>query len=288
MITAVKRVVAAAALVMLTAPVVAVANAIPACAAAEVRVSVVVDFGDLASPPPTTTTCVAGGDGDSGAEILAARAQQLGRPAPRYNSSGLLCAIDGLPSTGCGERTSSGGYRYWSYWHGTGGGWEYSSVGPTGSRVRATQSEGWRFTDGTGRPGDPAPRGPADPGAVCRPAQSPPATAATATTAAVSSSASRSPSPAGSTGTSPVGSPAARAATTQAAGGVSPSTAIAPEVSTSTSEASVADDGVAASARRQPSSGDGGGRVAGTAFAAIAVVALAGGGAVAARRRRRA
>ena len=278
MIATARRMTVAAGLLVLLGPVAAVTGASPACAAGEVRVSIVVDFGDLPSPPPTSATCVAVGDGDSGADALAARARQLGTPAPRYNSSGLLCAIDGLPSTGCGERTSSG-YRYWSYFRGSAGGWEYSSVGPTGSRVKATQSEGWRFTNGTGRPGDPAPRGPADPAAVCRTAQSPPATAAPAT----------SPGPTAAPGG---GASAARSAPTTMAAPATTTVAGA----TTTVSAAPADGGttttsapetqVAASARRRTEDAEGGGRAAGTALGALAVIGLAGGGALVARRRR--
>ena len=274
-----RRLTAAVALVALLGPAAVVTGASPACAAGEVRVSVVVDFGDLPNPPPITATCVSAGEGDSGADALAARARQLGRPAPRYNASGLLCGIDGLPSTGCGERTSSG-YRYWSYFRGSAGGWEYSSVGPTGSRVKTTQSEGWRFTDGTGRPGDPSPRGPADPAAVCRTAQSPPTTAAPVS----------SPGPTAATGGS---ASAARAiptsvvppATTAANGTTTTSAAPLDQATTTTTLDT--DTEVAASARRKNSEpGGGGGRAVGTALGVLAVVGLAGGGAVAARRRR--
>lgn len=277
MTTIAERVAAAVALVAVLGPVAAVATASPACAAGEVRVSVVVDFGDLPSPPPTTATCVAASDGDTGAEVLSARARQLGKPAPRYNASGLLCAIDGLPSTGCGERTSSG-YRYWSYFRGTEGGWEYASVGPTGSRVKATQSEGWRFTDGTGRPGDPAPRGLADPGAVCRAAPSPTATAPPATT--------RGPAAAPGAGASAAPTTVPSVVTTAADGTATSTTSPAPEDGATTTTTLGSNAGVAASARRPPSESGGGGRAAGTALGALAVAALAGGGAVAARRRR--
>ena len=33
-----------------------------------------------------------------------------------FGTSGLLCAIDGYPAGGCGDRTGQGGYHYWSYW----------------------------------------------------------------------------------------------------------------------------------------------------------------------------
>jgi hypothetical protein len=116
--------------------------------------------------------CVPAESSDSGAALLAKRAEMLGVPAPRFNSSGLLCAIDGYPSDGCGEQTGAK-YAYWSYWHGSGGAWSYSSVGPAGSRVHAKSVEGWRFQpEGAGNPSDPAPRGSADPAKTCGPSPS--------------------------------------------------------------------------------------------------------------------
>src|SRR5262249_12318269 len=129
-----------------------------ACAAAQVRVAIVVDFGDVRS---ATTTCVAVGSGDNGATVLAARASQLGTPPPRCASAGLLCAIDGVPASGCGT-THGGRYAYWAYFHGAATTWSYASIGPAGSRVRADVVEGWRWEpNGAGNPTDPAPRPPA-------------------------------------------------------------------------------------------------------------------------------
>jgi hypothetical protein len=277
------RLAVAAAVVALVAPVAAITGAAPACAAGEIRVSVVVDFGDLPNPPPTTSTCVSASDGDNGAEILAARARQIGTPAPRFDSSGLLCAIDGLPSTGCGVRTQSG-YRYWSYWHGSAAGWEYSSVGPTGSRVKAARSEGWHFVDGTGRPNDPAPRGAADPAAVCRAAPTPGSTSPPATAAPGSSP----PTPAVGA-TRPPASTAGIATTTAA--GVTSTSAAAPPADAATTSTTALDtrtDAVASARRASKEGSGGGGRAAGTAAGVVAVLALIGGGVLTARRRKQA
>jgi hypothetical protein len=154
------------------------ASAAP-CAYAPASIAVVVDFGDGS---PVSAVCVPASSTDNGASVLAARAEALGTTAPRFNSSGLLCAIDGTPSEGCGEQTGSK-YAYWSYWHGspdTVPPWSYSNVGPGGSRVHATTVEGWRFQpEGAGNPSDPAPRGSADPAATCAPpSQSPTTTSA--------------------------------------------------------------------------------------------------------------
>lgn len=128
-----------------------------------VAVRVVVDYGDLAEAPAEPgVVCVSVPEGADGSEVLAARAEQLGTPAPRYEASGLLCAIDGVPETGCGEPTDTG-YRYWSYWLGTAEGWEYASVGPAFRSAEAAVSEGWRFVDGAGGPDDPPPGSSPDP-----------------------------------------------------------------------------------------------------------------------------
>ena len=162
--------VAAGALLPVTAPV-----GPAACAAGSVRVAVVVDFSDVAA---TTETCVAAGERDTGAAVLVARARLLGRPAPRYASSGLLCAIDGYPAEGCGVRTE-GRYAYWAYYLGTSSGWSYAAGGPAGRRVNSATVEGWRWHPaGTGVASDPPPRAPARPDLTCPP-PAPPTTPGT-------------------------------------------------------------------------------------------------------------
>jgi hypothetical protein len=135
-----------------------------ACAAGQLHVAVVVDFGDNGAG--VSSVCVPASAHDNGATVLAARASMLGTPQPRFNASGLLCAIDGVPATGCGEPVGKK-YAYWSYWHGDGG-WSYSDVGPAASRVDASVVEGWRWNSmGAGNPTDPAPRGSANASATC-------------------------------------------------------------------------------------------------------------------------
>jgi len=154
--------------------------AVSSSAFAGVTVAVVVDFGDGS---PVSAVCVPADSSDNGAAVLAARAEQLGTPAPRFDSSGFVCGIDGYPSSGCGEQDGST-YAYWSYWHGTGGGgWQYSNVGPGGSRVHADVVEGWRFQPkGAGNPGDPPPNGSPDHNATCVPATATTVAAAPETT----------------------------------------------------------------------------------------------------------
>jgi hypothetical protein len=117
----------------------------PARGAGEARVAIVVEFGPLAGG--TSVTCVVVGPGASGVTALTARAARLGTPAPRYNASGLLCAIDGKPvAPACGS-PSSGGFDYWSYWIG-GTSWTYATVGPASRAMLDSTVEGWRFVSG--------------------------------------------------------------------------------------------------------------------------------------------
>jgi hypothetical protein len=126
----------------------------PTRTAGQVRVAVVVDTSQLpggaASP---SVVCVVVASGSTGVAALGARAARLGTPAPRFNSSGLLCAIDGAPAAPACGVPSGGGFNYWSYWIGTTppsgvATWMYSNVGP-GSRAMADGAvEGWRFIAG--------------------------------------------------------------------------------------------------------------------------------------------
>ena len=94
-------------------------------AATEVSVAFVVDFGG--STPPVVR-CVRVPSGTNGYQALTIFTQEENEAAPVYNSSGLLCSINGDPSSGCGLAVS-GGYIYWSYWHGTSGTWQYANRG---------------------------------------------------------------------------------------------------------------------------------------------------------------
>lgn len=183
--------------------------ATPACAAGSVAVSVIVDFSDVAT---TTATCVSAATRDTGATVLAARARALGRPAPRYSASGLLCAIDGYPAEGCGVR-SDGAYAYWAYYLGHDGAWEYATGGPAGRRVSAASAEGWRWHPaGTGTASDPAPRATPDPTATCRPAPTTVPVTAAPTTVPATGPARTGPAPPATVSSDPP--PTSTAATT--------------------------------------------------------------------------
>jgi len=130
--------------------------AVPAHTANDrIVVAVVADFGGVNGK--VIVTCVLAKAGESGAQVLQSQAQLLRYPSPRYAESGLLCAIDGYPTSGCGTQ-SGGHYAYWAYWHG-GKRWHYANRGPGGWKVSKGDVEGWRFEpDGSATPADPPPR----------------------------------------------------------------------------------------------------------------------------------
>jgi hypothetical protein len=123
-------------------------------AATLVSVEFVLDFGT--SQP--VVGCAKVPSGDNGYQALAAFTQQENLAPPTYAPSGLLCSINGTPDPNgpCGQ-SSSGGYIYWSYWHGSSGSWQYSNAGASGT-VSDGDVEGWRFQNpGHGNPSDPPP-----------------------------------------------------------------------------------------------------------------------------------
>lgn len=125
-------------------------------AAGEIRVVLVVDGTDIGGG--SSATCLVVPAGTSGSQLLARRSAELGTGSPRYGSSGLLCAIDGLPATGCGDR-NAGGFGYWAYFYESNGGWFYGNGNPFSKRPVDGAIEGWRFvTGGCGCGDDPPPR----------------------------------------------------------------------------------------------------------------------------------
>lgn len=142
-------------------------------AADTIRVAVAIDPGvEPGVPRSPEAICVTVRSGASGAEVLAERARMLNRPPPRYNASGLLCAIDGYPASGCGDRVE-GGFAYWSYHLGVTAQWTRAGTGPALRPADATVAEGWRFVVGEGNANDPGPRLPAATDTVCRPVAPP-------------------------------------------------------------------------------------------------------------------
>ena len=173
--------------------------------AATVVVPVVVDMGGVSDEAEVSCISVATGSND--ADVLSARAKLLGLPSPRYAVSGLLCAIDGYPATGCGQQSGTH-YAYWAYFHG-GSSWTYAGEGPASWTVSAGDVEGWRFEpQGSATPADPPPRSPSDSETLC-PASVPPTTTTTTPSSTTPSTSPTTTAAAAATGASggPGGSP---------------------------------------------------------------------------------
>ena len=143
-------------------------------AATEVAVAFVVDLGPSGGE---VTGCVRVPASDNRYQALGAFLSQKGLAQPTYAASGLLCSINGIPASGCGE-TVPGGYIYWAYYVGSGSRWIYSSTGAA-APVGPADVEGWRFQDpGTGHPNDPPPATKPRYAAIC-PTPPPPTTTTT-------------------------------------------------------------------------------------------------------------
>ena len=86
------------------------------------RVALVIDPGTAAdapggqTPPQARTACARIPSDASSADAVAAVARPL-----RYDSAGILCAIEGYPRTGCGEAVASGAAPAPAAHHGGGG-----------------------------------------------------------------------------------------------------------------------------------------------------------------------
>jgi hypothetical protein len=242
------------------------------CALAD-HIGIVVDFGDH-----TSVVCAPQGSARNGAHLLG----QTHRV--RVNSSGLVCAIDGVPSEGCGEIDSNGHYAYWSYWHGTASSWAYSNVGPAGSKLSADVVEGWRWNPAGNANSDPPPRGPSDVSAICVPATTtaPPTTGAPAATA---------PPKGATTTTARASKPSFTTVPGETTSTVAADSSSSSSAASSSSDASSASDGTTSSELQRAAaittSDDGGGR--GSPLGLIAGVGLVGalgiGGTIVVRRR---
>lgn len=259
------------------------AGALPRpCATGQTHVTIVVDHGD-SSPP--SAVCVAAASTDNGATVLSTRASMLGLPQPRFDASGLLCAIDGVPAQGCGEPSSTN-YSYWAYFHGVNGSWSYANIGPAASRVSSGVVEGWRWEPkGNGLPSDPPPGAPASTAPCAAPPPPPPSPLPPAASQVTTGGATMPPTsrPARSTATSAPGTrpSVATPRTTVAATPRIPRTQTA---ATSTTLPPLQERALAARATAQRSHD---GAPVGLVVGVVLVVALAAGGGVAARRRNR-
>ena len=193
-------------------------------AASDVYVAVVVDFGGLGgAPSQPVATCAEVPSGSTMADALAVAAKQI---ATRYTvpngglgwaSTGLLCQIDGLPTSqqvsNC-DSTVNGKYQYWSFWTASSSSWQYAQIGPASVLAAQGAVEGYRFElSGAGNATDPPPGISPDFAGICpatAPAGSPtttaPAAAPTSTIAAAPTSQAPVggvPSTAGATSASP-------------------------------------------------------------------------------------
>jgi len=122
----------------------------------ELRVVIVVDATDFGGG--SSATCLVVPTGTTGSQLLARRSAELGTGSVRYGSSGLLCAIDGLPAAGCGDH-NAGGFDYWGYFNAPSGSWVYGNINPFTRRLSDGDIEGWRYVrGGKGSPQDPPPR----------------------------------------------------------------------------------------------------------------------------------
>lgn len=145
----------------------ALPGASAAAAASTQVIAVVIDFGTGAGARGALVTCVHEHAGASSGQALNDALTEAHLTVASYSSSGLLCAIDGYPSAGCGTPTSAG-YQYWAYFHGDASGWHYAQDGPNERQATPSLSEGWRFEDtGKGNPSDPPPPQSADPSRLC-------------------------------------------------------------------------------------------------------------------------
>jgi hypothetical protein len=136
---------ALAALVLPLAVPLALAPASPA--AAEDCVRLVIEGRELGG---SSVQCV--DPGSNGISLL-----RNGGHSLRFDSSGLLCAIDGRPATGCGEPAPGGGYSFWSYWtSGDSCSWSFSNRGPSSRSFSSRPAaDGWVWVNGGGQTSRP-------------------------------------------------------------------------------------------------------------------------------------
>jgi hypothetical protein len=81
--------------------------------------------------------------GSTGIDVLEAAGHSV-----TFRSDGLLCTIDGLPKSGCGDVDNT---HYWAYFHRAPGRttWSYSNEGASTYEPVNRSTEGWVYDDGT-------------------------------------------------------------------------------------------------------------------------------------------
>ena len=129
-------------------------------------VVVVVDFAD--GTHQSLVGCVKEPQGATDAQALADVLRSNGAAQSRFSSSGLLCGIDNVPSSGCGVETQAG-YQYWAYFHGSASKWRYANDGPAEHVAVSNEAVGFRFEpNGKGNPTDLPPSESANQAVLCQ------------------------------------------------------------------------------------------------------------------------
>ncbi|MFG2947584.1 SCO2322 family protein [Streptomyces adustus] len=84
----------------------------------------------------------------------------------RRAAAALLLAVL-LPLLGAAGQAQATGYRYWSFWDRTGGGWTYATQGPATARPDDGDVQGFRFAVSADSQDASRPRGTADFATIC-------------------------------------------------------------------------------------------------------------------------
>lgn len=108
-------------------------GAVPAAAASTSAQHVAIVIG-------SGTACVSWHSGINGAQVLTAAADQVIWGTGPH--AGFVVKINGVGQNPPDDT------HYWSYWHDTGSGWRYSSVGANSYQPAAGTVEGWSYVDG--------------------------------------------------------------------------------------------------------------------------------------------
>jgi len=104
-------------------------------------VALVVDGRALGSN--VSTGCAKVPRGATGVDVLESAGHRIG-----FRDDGLICAIDGLPKTGCASVDDT---HYWAYFHRAPGAtsWTYSTEGASTYQPVNDSTEGWVYDNGT-------------------------------------------------------------------------------------------------------------------------------------------
>ena len=160
----------------------------PAASAVNQLVAVVIDFGP-GGPAPIVKCVEARGQSQYQAVVDAVG----GLGNTRFASSGLLCGVEGYPSTGCGVQTG-GGYAYWAVFNGSAAGWSYANDNPGVVVASPATAIGLRFEPaGAGGASDPAPAASSVPAIDCPVSPSAPSTTSTTTAPVLGAGGSSAP-----------------------------------------------------------------------------------------------